>query len=133
MNLVEREQRILRLLEELKQGRRYARWLIARASGRLFLLNVKEIIWIQAQGNYVRVHHERGSYLLRETVSGIQAQLDPRRFLRVHRSAIVQIDRIKELHPWFHGEYRLILQNGTQLTLTRNYRSHLQNAIGKQI
>jgi two-component system LytT family response regulator len=64
-------------------------------------------------------------------VSSLESQLDPKKFLRIHRSAIVRIDRIQELQPWFHGEYRVILQNGTQLTLSRNYRENLQKALGK--
>jgi len=79
----------------------------------------------------VSVHSGKKSHLLRETISSLESQLDPRKFLRIHRSSIVRIDRIQELQPWFHGEYRVILQNGTQLTLSRNYRERLQEALGK--
>ena len=81
----------------------------------------------------LRVHSGKKSYLLRETISGLESQLDPKKFLRIHRSAIVKIDRIKELQPWFHGEYHVILENGKQLTLSRNYRANLQEAVGKQL
>jgi two-component system, LytTR family, response regulator len=133
MDRSERQQQIFALLEELKQGVRYQRWLAVKTHRRLFLLDVDDITWIEAQGNYVRVHHERGSHLLRQTISALGDQLNPRNFLRIHRSAIVQISRIKELQPWFHGEYRVILQDGTKLMLTRNYRSNLQSAIGKPL
>ena len=71
--------------------------------------------------------------MLRDTISALEAQLDPRKFVRVHRSAIVNIDRIQELQPWFHGEYRIILGEGVQLTLSRSYRERLHEAIGRPL
>jgi len=94
---------------------------------------VEDIHCIEAEGNYVRVHDNSKHYLLRETISGLEEQLDPKQFLRIHRSAIVKIDKIKELQPWFHGEYRIILENGRQLTLSRNYRANLQEAVGNSL
>jgi len=129
----EREQRILALLEELKAGPKYLERLVVKTGGRVFFEDTDDIYWIEAEGNYVRVHNEQKSYLLRETISGLEAQLDPKKFLRIHRSAIVKIDRIQELQPWFHGEYRVILHNGTQLTLSRNYRENLQEVLGKAL
>jgi two-component system LytT family response regulator len=70
---------------------------------------------------------------LRETISRLEARLDPKKFLRVHRSAIVKIDKIRELQPWFHGEFRIILDGGKQLMLSRNYRARLQKAIGNAL
>lgn len=81
----------------------------------------------------MRVHDQTKHYLLRETISGLEEQLDPKQFLRIHRSAIVKIDKIKELQPWFHGEYRIILENGKQLTLSRNYRANLQDVVGNAL
>ena len=126
-----RDQRILALLEEMKAGNKYLERLVIKASGRIYFLETAEIDWIEAEGNYVSVHSAKKSHLLRETISSLEAQLDPKKFLRIHRSSIVRIDRIQELQPWFHGEYRIILQNGTQLTLSRNYRDRLQEALGK--
>jgi two-component system LytT family response regulator len=125
------DQRILALLEEMKAGNKYLERLVIKASGRIYFLETAEIDWIEAEGNYVSVHSAKKNHLLRETISSLEAQLDPRKFLRIHRSSIVRIDRIQELQPWFHGEYRIILQNGTQLTLSRNYRDKLQEALGK--
>jgi two-component system LytT family response regulator len=125
------DQRILALLEELKAESKYLERLVIKAEGRVFFLDTEDIYWIEAEGNYVRVHNGKKTYLLRETVSSLESQLDPKKFLRIHRSAIVKIDRIQELQPWFHGEYRVILHNGTQLTLSRNYRENLQKALGK--
>jgi two-component system LytT family response regulator len=127
------DQRILALLEELKAESKYLERLVIKAEGRVFFLDTDDIYWIEAEGNYVRVHNGKKSYLLRDTVSNLESQLDPKKFLRIHRSAMVRIDRIQELQPWFHGEYRVILQNGTQLTLSRNYRENLQKALGRVI
>ncbi len=129
----ERDRHILALLEELKAGPRYLERLVVKTGGRVFFLDVDDIHCIEAEGNYVRVHDEAKHYLLRETISGLEEQLDPKRFLRIHRSAIVKIDKIKEMQPWFHGEYRIILENGKQLTLSRNYRANLQDAVGNSL
>ncbi len=129
----ERDQHILALLEELKSGPRYVERLAIKTGGRVFFLNVHDVHCVEAEGNYVRVFDNQKSYLLRETISGLEEQLDPKQFLRIHRSAIVKIDKIKELQPWFHGEYRIILENGKQLTLSRNYRANLQEAVGNAL
>jgi two-component system LytT family response regulator len=125
------DQRILAILEELKAGSKYLERLVIKSGGRVFFLDTDDIDWIEAEGNYVSVHTGKKSHLLRETISSLEAQLDPKKFLRIHRSSIVKIDRIKELQPWFHGEYRVILLDGTQLTLSRNYRENLQEALGR--
>lgn len=125
------DQRIITLLEELKAGSKYLERLVIKSGGRIYFLETSDIDWIEAEGNYVSVHSGKKSHLLRETISSLETQLDPKKFVRIHRSAIVRIDRIQELQPWFHGEYRVILQNGIQLTLSRNYRDKLQEALGK--
>jgi two-component system LytT family response regulator len=125
------DERILALLEELKAGNRYLERLVIKAGGRIYFIDTAEIDWIEAEGNYVSVHSAKKSHLLRETISSLEAQLDPKKFVRIHRSSIVRLDFIQELQPWFHGEYRVILNDGTQLTLSRNHRDKLQEALGK--
>lgn len=127
------DQRILALLEELKAGSKYLERLVIKSGGRVFFLETDDIDWIEAEGNYVSVHSGKKGHLLRETITSLESQLDPKKFLRIHRSSIVRLDRIKELQPWFHGEYRVILQDGMQLTLSRNYRENLQEALGKSL
>jgi len=129
----ERDRHILALLEELKTGPRHLERLVIKNGGRVFFLNVQDIYCIESEGNYVRVYDNQKGYLLRETISSLEEQLDPKQFRRIHRSAIVKIDRIKEMQPWFHGEYRIIMENGKQLTLSRNYRSNFQRAVGNNI
>lgn len=128
-----RDQDIIALLEELKAGPRYLERLVIKNGGRVFFLHVQDVYCIEAEGNYVRVYDIQKGYLLRETISSLEEQLDPKQFLRIHRSAIVRIDRIKEMQPWFHGEYRIIMENGKQLALSRNYRANLQEAVGNTL
>jgi two-component system, LytTR family, response regulator len=128
-----RDQHILALLEELKAGPRYLERLVIKTEGRVFFLDIDDIHCIESEGNYVRVYNGKKTYLLRETISGLEAQLDPKKFLRIHRSSMVRIDKIKELQPWFHGEYHVLLENGKQLTLSRNYRANLQEAVGRPL
>lgn len=127
------DERIITLLEELKAGSKYLERLVIKSGGRVSFLDVEEIDWIEAEGNYVSVHSGKKSHLLREAIGSLEAQLDPKKFRRVHRSAIVRIDRIKELQPWFHGEYRIVLHSGHELMLSRNYRENLQEALGKAL
>jgi two-component system, LytTR family, response regulator len=129
----ERDRHILALLEELKSGPRHLERLVIKNGGRVFFLNVQDVHCIESEGNYVRVYDNHKSYLLRETISSLEEQLDPKQFRRIHRSAIVKIDQIKEMQPWFHGEYRIIMENGKELTLSRNYRANFQGAVGNGI
>jgi two-component system LytT family response regulator len=127
------DERIIALLEQLREPARYSERLVVKTGGRVFFLNTDEIDWIEAEGNYVNIHTGKKSYLLRETISSLEAQLDPKEFVRIHRSAIVNINRIKELQPWSHGEYHIILHDGTRLTLSRSYREKLQSALGNSL
>ncbi|HEY0545030.1 MAG TPA: LytTR family DNA-binding domain-containing protein [Pyrinomonadaceae bacterium] len=129
----ELDKRIVALLEALKAEARYVERLVIKNGGRVFFLEANEVNWIEAEGNYVRLHTDKKAHLLRETISSLEEQLDPKKFLRVHRSTIVRIDSIRELQPWFHGEYHIILHNGTKLTLSRNYREQLQGVLGKNL
>ena len=117
--------RLLELLEELGSGRRFLERLVIRESGRVFFLKTSEIQWIEAAGNYVRLHVEDGAHLMRETMSRLEEGLDPDKFLRIHRSTIVNVDVVRELQPMFNGEYVVILKNGTELSLSRGYREKL--------
>ena len=127
--------RLLALVRDLKSDRPAARTdrLVVKSGGRLFFLRAEEIDWIEAAGNYVRLHVGQDGHLLRETMNSIEARLNPETFFRIHRSHIVNIERIKELQPWFNGEYVVILRNGTRLTLSRGYREKLQERLGKGI
>ena len=119
------DERLVSLIKDLKADRKYLERLVVKSVGRVFFLKVDDIDYIEAAGNYVKLHTGRESHMIRETMNGIEAKLDPDKFLRIHRSTVVNIDRIKELHPMFSGDYAVILRNGTELALSRNYRERL--------
>ncbi len=118
-------ERVLKLLSEIQQGRKHLDKLIIRQGGRVFFLRTDEIDWIEAAGNYVRLHAGKDEYLYRETMTKLEARLNPDRFARIHRSTIVNVERIKELQPWFRGDYMIVLGDNQKLTLSRTYRSRL--------
>jgi two-component system LytT family response regulator len=98
-----------------------------RRNGRVLFIMLDDIDWIEAADNYVCLHCGTETHVLRETMSEVEVRLGPARFVRIHRSAIVNIDRIKELQPWFRGDYHVILHDGTKLTLTKNHRENLDS------
>jgi two-component system LytT family response regulator len=117
--------RVRAVLEQWSGRKNFADRLVVRTGGRVFFLRVEEIDWIEAAGNYVRLHAGNEEHLYRKTMSRIEASLDPAKFARIHRSAIVNVDRVKELHPLFRGDYSVTLRSGHKLTLHRSYRSRL--------
>lgn len=123
--------RLLALVHDLKPEPQRLDRLVVKSGGRVFFLRTDELDWIEAAGNYVRLHLGEESHLFRETMNGMESRLDGRRFVRIHRSRIVNTERIKELQPWFNGEYVVILRNGVRLTLSRGYREKLQEQLGK--
>ena len=123
--------RLLALVNDIKPERPKLERLVVKSGGRVFFLRTDEIDWIEAAGNYVRLHLGDESHLFRETMNRMETRLDTRRFARIHRSRIVNTERIKELQPWFNGEYVVILRNGTRLPLSRGYRDRLQEQLGK--
>jgi len=127
-------QGLLDLLSELKEKpkAKLPDRLVIKTGGRVSFLKIAEVDWIESEGNYVRFHAGKETHLLRETLSQMEERLDSNQFLRIHRSTIVNLDRIKELQPWFHGEYRVLLQDGTQLLLSRKYREKLRHLLGKE-
>jgi two-component system LytT family response regulator len=123
--------RILGLLSEIKGKPQYLDRLVIKNNDRVFVLKTDEIDWIEAEGNYVRIHFGKQSSLMRETLTRLSEQLDPRKFPRIHRSRLVNIDHIQELQPWSHRDWRIILRSGAELRLSRNYRNRLHQLLGK--
>lgn len=129
----ELNQQLNSLLRQLKGPRKQNERFVVKSAGRVFFLKNDEIDWIEAAGNYVRLHVGNETHLLRETMGAIQKKLDPGSFIRIHRSTFVNIEKIKELQPWFHGEYVVIMKDGTQLTMSRSYRSNLPDLLGNAL
>ena len=110
---------MLRALAELRKEQNYAQRIPVPVDEHIVLLDVAEIDWIEANRNCVRLHTGKTAHELRETMTALEARLDPRRFTRVHRSAIVNIDRIKAIHPWFNGYHMIVLTTGKELRMSR--------------
>jgi two-component system, LytTR family, response regulator len=127
--------RILDLLSQMKsdkqpvpesEGR-----LVIRTKGRIVFLNLEEIDWVEAAANYVRLNIGKESYLFRETISRTSERLNPNHFIRIHRSVIVNVRKIKELIPVNSGEYIVVLKSGKELSCSRGYRANVQYLIAK--
>lgn len=129
----EQQGQIQALLERLKSGAKYLEWLTVKVDERVLLLRISEIDWIEAEGNYVRIHIGKQAHFLRETISNLESQLDPSVFIRTQRAAIVNINRIRELQVWTRGDYRIILHDGTELMLSRRYRENLDALLRKPL
>jgi two-component system LytT family response regulator len=101
-----------------------------RSSSRIAFVRVEDLDYAEAWGNYVRLHCGAERHLMRETMNGLLSRLDPRRFVRIHRSTLVNVDRVKEIHPLFHGDWEVVLRDGTRLTMTRTHREQAQRLLG---
>jgi two-component system LytT family response regulator len=121
--------RLAALLEDLRPGTKKLERLAFKTNGRIVFVRVAEIDWIEADGNYVHLRVGGRSHHLRETLSWLEGQLPPEKFMRLSRSVIVNLDRIREFQPLFYGDYTVILQDGTKLTLSRNFRDRLENLL----
>jgi len=121
------------LLSELKYKQRTQKRLLVKSAGRIMFVSTDEVEWIEAAGNYMRIHAGDETYLMRETMAGMENRLPKECFVRIHRSYIVNFNCIKELQPAFNGEYTVILHTGQELKLSRKYRSGLEEHIGKTL
>ncbi|MCX6952755.1 MAG: LytTR family DNA-binding domain-containing protein [Verrucomicrobia bacterium] len=99
--------------------------ILIKSSGEIFFLKAEEIDWIEAEGDYMKFHVGGRAHLMRETMARLEARLDPKRFIRIHRSTIVNVDRLRKLSPSFAGEYAVVLQDGTKLKLSRGYHERI--------
>lgn len=100
--------------------------ILVKANGHFVLLKTEEIDWIEAQGNYARLHTRKKQYLVRRKIVELESKLNSKLFLRIHRSTIVNLDRIRELQPLSHGDLNVLLDDGTQLTWSRSFKDRLK-------
>lgn len=117
---------LVALLQNLKAGLNKPDRLVFKEDGRVVFLRTETIDWIEADGNYVRLHAGNESHYYRETLTALEAQLPPAAFMRVSRSALVNLDRVKELQPLFYGDYVVVLASGARLNMSRTYRHRLE-------
>lgn len=128
---VDRE-KLARLLDELREERRYLERIVVKTAGRVVFLAVDEIDWIGGAGNYIELHAGGRKHLVRDTLKAMESKLDPDTFVRVHRSHIVNLDRVRAMEPWFHGEYVLTLEDGTELRASRTYSDRLRRFLDNE-
>jgi two-component system, LytTR family, response regulator len=126
------DRRLRALLEEVRSGRGYLQRLVVPAGHRSVFIRTEEIDWIEAERNYVRLHVSGRTYLLRENLGRIESALDPTTFCRIHRSTIVNIDRIQAVESSLPGKYLVVLHDGTKLTSGRSYRRNLHALMGQE-
>ena len=125
------EARLAALLAEFRGTTRHPDRLVYKQNGRIVFVRTDSIDWVESDGNYVRVHAGADSHYVRETLAGIENQLSAEKFMRISRSTIVNLDRVKEFQPVFYGDYAVILQNGSKLNMSRTYRDRLESLIEK--
>ncbi len=126
-------EKLLEALRELRATTSYKDKLLVKVRDRVFFVAVGDIDWIEAAGNYVRIHARKSKYLLRETMAILERVLDPSKLQRIHRSTIVNLDRVVELRAWTRGDYQVLLQDGTELLLSRTYRDRVREQWGRAI
>lgn len=111
--------RLLHALTALQRQQQYQDRIAVPVNGRIFLVQAKDIDWIEADKNSVRLHAGKNTYELRSTLSSVEARLDPKQFVRIHRSTLVNVSRIREIDPWFHGHHKVVLLDGRELRMSR--------------
>ena len=128
------KQQMMALLKDVGTRRpSFPERLVVKSSGRVVFIKVEDIDWVDAAGNYVKLHVGNENHMLRETMGRIEKRLDPQKFLRIHRSTIVNIERIRELQQQFHGDYLVVLHSGQRLTLSRSYREKIQDLLDRSV
>ena len=120
------------MLRELARERTYLTRIPVRSDGRVKVINLEDVDWLGAADNYLTIHAGAREYLVRDTIAAVEQRLDPAQFARVHRSTIVRIDRIAELVPDLHGDFRIRLKNGAELALSRTYRARVEAQFGRK-
>jgi two-component system LytT family response regulator len=128
----ESAQRLFSLLGSRYQSD-YAQRLTVSTGGRILFVSVCDIDWIEAEGNYARLHVSCQAYDVRETLQALMEKLDPREFVRIHRSTIVNVQRIREVQPWFQGSHIVLLQTGEELRMSRYQRDAVERLLGKRL
>jgi two-component system LytT family response regulator len=121
------------LIRELARERTHLKRIPVRSEGRVKVIDLADVDWMSAADNYVTLHVGGQEYLLRDTLSALEQRLDAGDFVRVHRSTIVRVDRIAELLPDLHGDYRIRLKNGSEVALSRTYRPRLEERFGRPL
>ena len=113
------EGRLLEALAAVQRQQQYQERIAVPVNGRILLVDTKDIEWIEAGRNSVQLHAGKVVYELRNTLSNVESRLNPKQFARIHRSTLVNVAKVKEIHPWFHGHHKVILHSGQELRMSR--------------
>lgn len=130
VNGADRKQELKAALQEIQRQSRDSERILVKSGSRIIFVRKGSIEWVEAQGDYVKLHIGKESHMLRETMTAAAEQLDPNRFVRIHRSRIVNLDYVREIRPLWGGDYSVLMRDGTELTMSRTYRAILQAALG---
>lgn len=122
-------EKLLEALQTLHSPKKYIERVMVRHAGKISFVPVDEILWIEAASDYIVLHTKKGKHTTREMIGSIELQLDPSRFIRIHRSVIVNIEAVRELQPLHHGEYSMLMTEGTTLTVSRTYKDRISTLI----
>ena len=124
------QRRVLELLADMDARQQAPERIVIKADGEIVCLRPNEIDWAESAGNYVCLHVGGATHILRETITALESRLGARQFMRVHRSTLVNVDRIKTLKPSLYGDYSILLRDGTKLTLSRGFRESVLRRLG---
>ena len=125
----EPDEHLLNLLKNIKTEPKYLKRLSFKSRGRTIIVSTEEIEYVEAEGNYLSLQIGKEAHLIRSPMHQFEEKLDPEKFARIHRSAIINLDRVREMHPLFNGDQLVIMKNGKELTLSRNYRDRLKDLL----
>lgn len=128
-NAMDRKEELKAALQEIQRESRDDERIAVKSGSRIIFLRKGLIEWVEAQGDYVKLHIGKDSHLLRETMAATTERLDANRFVRIHRSRIVNVDHVREIRPLWGGDYSVLMRDGTELTMSRTYRANLQAAL----
>jgi two-component system LytT family response regulator len=118
-----------RLLQTMERQKAYIDSVPVTENGRIVFIKTRDMHWIESAGNYARLHLASGHRDIRETLTSLEGKLNPKEFVRIHRSIIVNLHYVKEVHPWFHGYHLVLLENGQELRMSR-YQKEVAQRLG---
>jgi len=125
----DRKEELKAVLREIQRESRDSERIVVKLGSRIIFLRKGSIEWVEAQGDYAKLHVGKETHMLRETMTALSERLDPNRFVRIHRSRIVNLDYVREIRPLWGGDCSLLMRDGTEVTMSRTYRTNLQAAL----
>jgi len=112
-------------LSEIRKEKRYLERILVSSGSKYFFVQADDIFYIEAEEKYIKLYTKNGNHLIRESMNGIEEKLNPEKFARIHRSYIVNVSQIQEMQPWSHGDFIVLLKNGSKLNMSRRYKENL--------